>query len=225
MVSALRAGGMAVYAVEFPGHDLGEDGEAFAPLEQVVDRVVGEIIRLGRKRFFLWGHSSGAAFALATAKKLDTRSVKVERVFIGAQLLGDADDRRATVTELSRRSNREIAAWLSREGGYTDLGQLDRQPAQHIGAGYRHDCLTANRYFYYVLKTPSAAKLGAPISVVVAADDPHTAGYPQRYRDWERLSEHVDLCELADGGHYFPRTRPAEAAHAVLAAAAALRSS
>jgi amino acid adenylation domain-containing protein len=151
MVSALRAGGMAVYAVEFPGHDLGEDGEAFAPLEQVVDRVVGEIIRLGRKRFFLWGHSSGAAFALATAKKLDTRSVKVERVFIGAQLLGDADDRRATVTELSRRSNREIAAWLSREGGYTDLGQLDRQPAQHIGAGYRHDCLTANRYFYYVL--------------------------------------------------------------------------
>jgi hypothetical protein len=29
----------------------------------------------------------------------------------------------------------------------------------------------------------------------------------------------VDLHELADGGHYFPRTRPAEAAHAVLVAA------
>ena len=30
------------------------------------------------------------------------------------------------------------------------------------------------------------------------------------------LVEHVDLHEIADGGHYFLRTRPADAARAVL---------
>ena len=42
------------------------------------------------------------------------------------------------------------------------------------------------------------------------------------YRDWQLLAEHVELHELADGGHYFLRTRPAEAAQAVLRAAALL---
>ena len=59
-------------------------------------------------------------------------------------------------------------------------------------------------------------KLSAPVTVVVAADDPITSGLPPRHRDWELLAEHVDLHELADGGHYFVRTRPTEAAQAVL---------
>ena len=55
-------------------------------------------------------------------------------------------------------------------------------------------------------------------SVVVAADDPSTAEFQDRHRDWQLLAEHVDLHEVADGGHYFVRTRPAEAAKAVLSA-------
>ena len=64
--------------------------------------------------------------------------------------------------------------------------------------------------------TPPAVKLSAPVTVVVAADDPTTADFPRRYRDWQLLAEHVDLHELADGGHYFLRTRPTETAQAVL---------
>ena len=51
--------------------------------------------------------------------------------------------------------------------------------------------------------------------MVVAADDAATVGYESRHRDWQRLAESVDLHELVDGGHYFLRTRPAEAAQAV----------
>ena len=61
-----------------------------------------------------------------------------------------------------------------------------------------------------------------PVTVVVAADDPITAGARRRYRDWELLAERVDLHELPDGGHHFVRTRPAEAAQAVLIAAEVL---
>jgi surfactin synthase thioesterase subunit len=75
--------------------------------------------------------------------------------------------------------------------------------------------VSAHRYFAEVLDHPPAERLSA-VTVVVAADDPATAGFQVRHRDWELLAEHVELHELAGGGHYFPRTRPAEAGEAVL---------
>jgi surfactin synthase thioesterase subunit len=191
----------------------------------VVEQVVAEMIRRGLTRVVLWGHSSGTAFAVATARKLQERGVNVQRVFLGAQLLGDATDRRATIVQLTRQSNGEVAAALGADGGYTELAGLDAQRAEHVGAAYRHDCVSANRYLADALDTPPAVRLSAPVTVVVAADDPSTAGFRGRYRDWELLAEHVDLHELADGGHYFLRTRPTEAARVVLSTPELLASS
>ncbi|WP_407555261.1 amino acid adenylation domain-containing protein [Streptomyces sp. Pv4-95] len=67
-----------------------------------------------------------------------------------------------------------------------------------------------------VLNTPPMVKLSAPITVIVAADDPHTAESPRRYRDWQLPAECVDLHELPDGGHSFLRTRAKDAAQVVL---------
>ncbi|WP_328885494.1 non-ribosomal peptide synthetase [Streptomyces sp. NBC_00316] len=225
MARALTDGGPAVHAVELPGHDVTAGNEPFAPMTQVVEQVVAEIIRRGLTSVLLWGHSSGTAPAVETARRLQARGVDVQRVFLGAQLLGDAADRRATITELTGRSNADIAAQLSTEGGYTELVELDAQHAEHVGAAYRHDCLAAHRYFAEVLDSPPALKLSAPVTVVVAADDPNTAEYPNRYRDWQLLAEQVDLHELTDGGHYFLRTRPAATAQAVLRAAELFASS
>jgi surfactin synthase thioesterase subunit len=216
MARALRGSGLAVYAVELPGHDVGVSTESFAPMERVVERVVAEITARGLKEVLLWGHSSGAALAVETARRLQDRGVEVQRVFLGAQLLGAAADRRAAVTELAERSNAEISARLSSDSGYTELGELDAERAEHVGAAYRHDYVSANRYFAEVLESPPVMKLSAPVTVVVAADDPTTAEFRARHRDWELLAEHVELHELPDGGHHFLRTRPAEAAQAVL---------
>jgi len=222
MARALRDR-MAVYAVELPGHDLAlsdsaAEREPFAPLEQVVEQVVAEIVRRGATDVLLWGHSSGTAPAVATARALEERGVPVRRVFLGAQLLGDADRRRAAVAELSGLTDVDIAARLAADGGYTALGELDDQRAAHVGAAYRHDCVCAHQRFVEVLDTPPAVKLAAPVTVVVAADDPSTTGFADRHDEWRLLADEVDLHELADGGHYFPRTRPAEAAAAVAAA-------
>ena len=186
-------------------------------MARVVAQVTAEITGRGLSRVLLWGHSSGAAFALATAMKLAEHGVEVQRVFLGAQLPGDAAGRRASVTELTARSNAEIAAALSTDSGYTELAELDAQRAGQIGAAYRHDCVSAHRYLADALDRPPAVKLAAPVTVVVAADDPYTADSAVRYRDWRFLADQVDLHELADGGHYFLRTRPADAAQAVLA--------
>ncbi|MEW2087648.1 alpha/beta fold hydrolase, partial [Streptomyces sp. NPDC005283] len=219
MARALPADGLAVYAVELPGHDVAAENEPFAQLAQVAEQISTEITRRGLTRILLWGHSSGTALAIETARQLQERGVDVQRVFLGAQLLGDAADRRAAIAELTGRSNAQIAAELSANSGYTELGELDAQHVEHVGAAYRHDCVSAHRYFADALNAPPTVKLSAPVTVVVAADDPSTAEFPRRYRDWQLLAERVDLHELADGGHYFLRTRPTEAAKAVLSAA------
>jgi amino acid adenylation domain-containing protein len=222
MARALRGSGLTVYAVELPGHDVAARSESFAPLTQVVDRVVDEINRRGLTDVLLWGQSSGAALAVETARRLQRAGTAVRRVFIGAQLLGAVADRRAATTELDERSNAEISARLSADSGYTELGTLDAQRAEHVGAAYRHDYVSANRYFTEVLDNPPPERLSAPVTVVVAADDPATAGFRARHRDWELLAEQVELHELTGGGHYFPRTRPAEAGQAVLQSAGML---
>jgi len=219
MAHALRGSGMAVYAVELPGHDVTAESEPFAPMGRVVDQVVAEITARGLKEVLLWGHSSGTAFAVETARRLQDRGVEVQRVFLGAQLLGNAAERRAAITELTGRSNADIVTDLSADSGYNGLGELDAQRAEHVGAAYRHDCLSAHSYFADALESPPVMKLSAPVTVVVAADDPITSEFPRRHRDWELLAEHVELHELADGGHYFLRTRPTQAARAVLRAA------
>jgi amino acid adenylation domain-containing protein len=219
MAAALRGSGLAVYAVELPGHDFGARGsEEFASLDRVATAVAGEITARGLSRVMLWGHSSGAAFALATAARLASRGVDVQHVFVGAQLPGNAAARRAGIARLGRQTNAEIAADLLAMGGYTELAELE---VARIAAAYRHDCVSAHRYVADALEHGPATPLTAPVTVVVAADDPYTADSADRYRDWSLFAEAVSRHELADGGHYFLRTRPAQAAAAVLAAALA----
>ena len=149
LATALRGGGLAVYAVELPGHDLAADGAAvsdsLAPMAEVVERVVEEITRLGLTRIRLWGHSSGAAFAVETARRLEERGVEVVRVVLAAQLIGDLEGRRSGIAELSRRSDGDIVAALSAAGGHGALGQLDTVHAERVAVAYRHDCLCAHR--------------------------------------------------------------------------------
>lgn len=172
----------------------------------------------------LWGHSSGAAPALETARRLRESGVEVARVFLGAQLLGTAAERQAAAAELTGRTDAEIAAALTADGGHPELGELNARHAELVAAAYRHDCVAAHRYFAELLKSPPAAKLTAPVTVVAAADDPHTARFAERHQDWRLLAERVEPHELADGGHYFLRTRPAEAARVVLGAGELLAS-
>ncbi|MGW1877946.1 non-ribosomal peptide synthetase [Streptomyces sp. NPDC001975] len=216
MASALAGSGLPVLAVDLPGHNLAAPPEPFATIEQVAEQAVAEITARGLTRVVLWGHSSGTAAAVETARRLQQRGVDVARVFLGAQLLGTATDRFAAIVELTAAGDAEIAERLTADGGYAELVELNPPHAEHLAAAYRHDCVAAHRYFHQALEAPPPVKLTAPVSVVVAADDPHTAGHAQRHRDWLLLADHVDLHELADGGHHFLRTRPAETAQAVL---------
>jgi amino acid adenylation domain-containing protein len=238
LAGELRGSGLAVHAVELPGHDVAAEREEFAPIAEVAERVAAEIASRGLTRIMLWGQSSGTALAVETARRLEEAGVPVERVFLGAQLPGDAAERRAAAEALAARDPKEVAAALAGrgaaglarvdaaapagrgaagpnpDGGYPGFEELDAERAEHVGAAYRHDCASAHRWFADALDDP-AASLSAPVTVILAADDPATAGSPDRHRDWLRLAGQADLHELDGGGHHFLRTRPAEAAEAV----------
>lgn len=216
MARELAGTGLAVYAVELPGHDPVAEGEAFAPLPRVVAQVADEIARRCPDGVLLWGHSSGTAFAVETARALQERGHDVRRVFLAAQLPGDATRRRADAAELTARGDADLAAALRMDGGHGELRELDDRRAERIAAAYRHDCVSAHRYFAETLDNPPRGKLTAPVTAVVAADDPFTSDHAGGPGDWRVLAERVDVHVLADGGHYFLRTRPAEAARAVL---------
>ncbi|MER6266719.1 amino acid adenylation domain-containing protein [Streptomyces sp900105755] len=225
MAGALAGSGLAVLAVDLPGHNLAEPPEPFVSVEEVAEQVAAEITARGLTRVLLWGHSSGTAPAVETARRLQQRGVPVERLFLAAHLLGTAAERRTAVAELTHLSDAEIAVRLAADGGHPELAELNPRHAAHIAAAYRHDCAAAHRYFGSALETPPSAKLSVPVSVVVAADDPHTAGHAGLHRDWLLLADRVELHELADGGHHFLRTRPTEAAQAVLTTVLPLASS
>jgi amino acid adenylation domain-containing protein len=202
--------GLAVFAVELPGHDLAAEREPFATIGETVARVVAELdtelAERGLTRVMLWGHSAGTALAVATARALHERGIEVARLFLAAQLPRDATERRAAADRLLAQGDAEIAAGLA---GY---GEFAPQQAEHVGAAYRHDCVAAHRYFADLMDA-APAPLPVPVTVVLAADDPSTAG--SAHHGWQVVAEHVDLELLPDGGHHFLRTRPHAAAEVV----------
>ena len=175
MARTLRGSGLAVYAVELPGHDVGATSEPFAPLTQVVDRVVAEIKRRNLTAVLLGtllrcrprGRDGPAAAACR-----DQRAAGLSRR-AAARCRGRPARRRHRARRTQQR--RDLAR-LSADSGYTELGELDAERAEHVGAAYRHDYVSANRYFAEVLDNPPPERLSAPVTVVVAADDPTTAG-------------------------------------------------
>src|SRR5581483_9373082 len=86
MAKALKDSGLAVYAVELPGHDLGTGGtgveagyEPFVSTDAVISQVVEEIGALtsgvASRQVMLWGHSAGSALAIEAARRLSDAGV------------------------------------------------------------------------------------------------------------------------------------------------------
>lgn len=206
-----------VYAVELPGHDVARADEALADVPAVADRVYRELAALPADPLLLWGHCAGAAHALAVARQLAAGGRPPRTVFVGALLLDEPAALRRGIDEVSRLDNRQITGRLHEDSAYIELDLLQSERAELVGAAYRHDVRTANRYLMELRDGP---QLDVPIVAVAAADDPATEGFTQRYRGWQRLGE-VTPYLLGEGGHYFIRSRPAEIATLVAATCAA----
>ncbi len=123
---------------------------------------------------------------LATAHRLTQRGVRCRRVFLAAQLPGDAGRparRRRRARRRAPRRDRRAAERAS--GGYPELASWTRNTPSTSPppTGTTASPPTATSP---TCSTPRPRTLSAPVTVVVAADDPSTAGESRPYRDWER---------------------------------------
>ncbi|MEV6813969.1 amino acid adenylation domain-containing protein [Micromonospora sp. NPDC051296] len=217
LAKELERDGVAVYGVELPGHDLGGPDEPLTDVPEIAERAASEITRRIATPVMLWGHCAGAAHALATARLLEQRGVE-PRVFLAAQLLDDTATLAAELDEIERMDDREITRRLLQDSAYIELDGLKPKRAALVAAAYRHDIGSADRFLMAVRDHPEDHRLRSTVHVVVGADDPATAGYQERYRDWDAVSAGAVLHELPEGGHYFARTRPGNTAALVLEA-------
>ncbi|MFF9481593.1 amino acid adenylation domain-containing protein [Streptomyces sp. NPDC014733] len=291
LAEALRSAGYATHAVELPGHDPA-DRTPLAPLERVAEATADEIARRGLTGVVLWGHSAGAALAVATARLLQDRATPARHVFIGARLLaeaaeattapgdtaeghtapgttegagatgdgrtapGGAEERHAlsgsgaAATGLAADGGTGPAA-VRITGGGTRLAAVRTGAATALAAGsrtdtappvpgdapvpvapedvhaaraaaHRHDSAAAHRYLAAALdQDERPVPLTAPLTLVLADDDPLTCTTGRPHHAWRRFADDVTLHRLPDGGHHFHHTRPAETARAVLGAVTA----
>jgi pimeloyl-ACP methyl ester carboxylesterase len=143
-----------------------------------------------------------------------------EQVFVGGLLLDEIADLAAEIDTVSAIGNREITARLRADSAYVELDDMKDERAHLVGAAYRHDVCAANQHLIGARRNPGAHRVATPVVVVVADDDPSTAGYAARHADWGLLAGAVSLRVVPDGGHYFVRTRAAEAARIVAEALA-----
>ncbi|MFF3372670.1 amino acid adenylation domain-containing protein [Streptomyces sp. NPDC002680] len=209
LAQELERDGIAVYGAEPPGHDFAAPDEPLLDVPELARRARDEILAHLTTPVLLWGHCAGAAAALETARLLEAAGRPVERVFLGAQLLPDAEALRTELAELAVVDRRTLLGRLRGGHAYVELDAYQPERAEVADRAYRHDVDTSHRHLIRLQEQPHPRRLAAPVDVVVARDDPQTADAARAVGAWRTLAERVTLHELDDGGHYFIGTRPA----------------
>ncbi|TQF02714.1 amino acid adenylation domain-containing protein [Kitasatospora acidiphila] len=225
LAAELERDGIAVLGVELPGHDFADDAEPLLDVPAIALRVRDEIAEQVTTPVLLWGHCAGAAAALETARLLEEAGTPAARVFVAALLFDDEETLRAEMAEVTAAGNQELLALLRADNAYVEFDARGAERADVVGRAYRHDVLTSNTHLLTVHQDPDRYRVNGPVELVLARDDASTARFEQGYGEWKALCDEVNVHQLAQGGHYFIGTRPAEAAGLVLSAWSSARRS
>ncbi|WP_237710560.1 thioesterase II family protein [Saccharopolyspora spinosa] len=214
----LRAHGVQVLGVEPPGHDLGAEPAELTTVDAFAEAVCAELRDHRGAPLLVWGHSTGAAPALALARLLEDEGAPAHHVFLGAIRPATEDQLRAEDIRVTVLGDRELVTAMLEDSGYIEVDGLKPERARVVGAAYRHDVRSAGEFFRGALRSPLAHRVDTPVELVVAADDPHTSEAGRHLSAWAGLTRRLSLRELAEGGHYFPSSRATEVAGVVLGA-------
>ncbi|WP_067889963.1 non-ribosomal peptide synthetase [Actinomadura chibensis] len=209
---ARHAPGVALHAVELPGHDPQRPGEPFQDVRTAARAIADEILATVSGPIVLWGQCGGASPTVEVGRLLEERGADLRHVFVGAKLFLRVENLHAAMELARTMTDAEIVQWLTERAGFTHADGLDPDQAGFISRLFRHDVESGHQYNLDAHGEPAPVKVRAPFTVVCAKDDVVVAEYPEKWRDWGRVAADVRLHELDHGGHYFVRTRAADVA-------------
>ncbi|MEH1095713.1 non-ribosomal peptide synthetase/type I polyketide synthase [Micromonospora sp. CPCC 205739] len=214
--------GVALYALERPGHDLNRPDEPLVDMDELVDRCVAEVVDQITGPVAVYGHCVGGAEAVELARRLEAAGVEVTVVVIGAHF--PAPRLPGRVFTWLRRwfpmerwwSKRRTLEALRAMGFFTEV--FDEREKDFVMRVVLADSAKVEDYYTAVYTEGLPRKLSAPIVSVVGSGDRATELYQERYREWEFFSDQVSLEVIEGAGHYFAKHQPAEVASIILAA-------
>lgn len=220
----------ALLALAQPGHELGGD-PGLHPLEEVARECAEAVLAATDGPLSVYGHCAGVALAVELTRQLETAGRCVHRLFLGGSYpfyqpgrAGRAVQRvigalvRARLMRVSAMSvgntgngspaaDRAEMRYLQSIGGFG--GVVDDEEMSFMMRAFRHDVLSAGRYFSeHWAPGADSPPLAAPITVIAGTEDPLTPHHDRRYRTWERFGSAVELEVVPGGGHYFHQAQP-----------------
>ncbi|MFY1698434.1 amino acid adenylation domain-containing protein [Solwaraspora sp. WMMA2101] len=210
--------GYRLLSVAMPGHDIGLADEP-APIEEIADGVVSEILDRVDGPVILYGHCGpGGAVTTEVARRLEAAGRDLTAVYLGAVfpfgrpsggLLGPLL-RMRLVDRI--RSDRIYRTWLQAQG--TAVGSLDPDEMAFLIRAMRHDAQVSEEYFTALLRD-RVTPLRAPVISVVGEQDRSTDFHQERFQEWHFLTDRTALAVIDEAGHYFLKYRAAELASIV----------
>ncbi len=199
--------GRAVEAPALPGHDGGVELPSMPDIAALAQTLVRTAAFDGAKRFFLCGHSLGAALAIEIAKSAPERvaglvlvappglGAPIDTQFV-ADFLAGAEPARAdaALAKLVARPDRITSAF--RQKTIRRLGDPDRVARLRRVA---ETCLTSS-----IALGPAVAALSCPVSILWGREDRVLA--PPAF---DAIPSGADFALVAAAGHLLPAERPA----------------
>jgi surfactin synthase thioesterase subunit/MFS family permease len=212
LAAPLAQRGIAVVAVELPGHDPARPDEAPLALDELVDRLAQEIAERVSGPVAVYGHCVGSAVATALARRLEADGRTVLGVIAGgsfpaAPLPGRLSAWAGRVFGERWVSDRLYRDALKASGGVTD--DMDEAATTVALRAMRHDAHEAQQWFGAQLEQ-GGPKLRAPLLCLVGERDRQTELAGERHREWGAFAERVELATIPRAGHYFLRHQARE---------------
>jgi len=199
-----------VYAVALLGNQMESTFDDSLDLMDKARACVGRIRERIDGPVGIYGHCAGSILAVEIARQLEQQGHEVSFVTLGGAFAPPVWLKYVPWSDPWRWHSdaalqRMIRAW----GG---ASALNESALERLLRDFRRDSRLAMQH----AKRNVRIEVRAPIVSVLSLDDPLTRGKEARYRSWQRCARVVHGVLLADGGHYFVGSRPAEVAEVIL---------
>ena len=202
----------SLYSVELPGHDYSCPDEELASIEESAARCLEEILQNIKGPVVLYGHCLGATMAALVAYKLEEAGIQLDGVIVGAMF------------PAARISNRFFKLWdkifpsQANDKGNRDLlrmigglnSDISPDETKFILRNLKHDSNESIRWFTEFYNNEEVKRFKAPMTCIVGEGDRLTEFYQERYKEWERFSENVELKTIRNAGHFFFKNQAVE---------------
>jgi amino acid adenylation domain-containing protein len=212
-------GGVSLYALERPGHDLNRVDEPQLSMDEIVTRCVAEVVDGITGPVVVYGHCVGGAIAVELARRLEAAGVDLVNVVIGAhfpapRLPGRLSRWRRRWFPAERWTSKRVALENLRAlGFFTDV--LDKWEKELVMLVALSDWTIGEDYYTDVYADGLPDKLRAPIVCVIGEGDRSTELFEERYLEWEFFSDSVSLEVIEGAGHYFAKHQAVDLAEII----------